>query len=134
MDRQHKKRNILYLRGEPNSGKTFIAQSLAKSAFFYGAVTQGTSSYAFMWQDCINKRLILINEPYFDIGMVETLKTNLEGTGTFVHKKMSGDEYSDPHLSSSQLIVIFEVTVLDRKKAFLPDASISTMTLNHTRL
>ncbi|CAL1286310.1 unnamed protein product, partial [Larinioides sclopetarius] len=28
--------------------------------------------------------------------MVETLKTILEGTGTFVHKKMSGDEYLHP--------------------------------------
>ncbi|GBM13034.1 hypothetical protein AVEN_161223-1 [Araneus ventricosus] len=28
--------------------------------------------------------------------MIETLKTTLEGTGTFVHKKMTGDEYFRP--------------------------------------
>ena len=51
-----------------------------------------------MWQDCINKRIIVINEPYFDAAMIEQLKIILEGTGTgtFVHKKMSNDEYLRP--------------------------------------
>lgn len=96
MDRCKKKRNSLYLCGEPNSGKTYIVRSLQKAAYFYGEVNQGTASYTFMWQDCVNKRLIVINEPYFDNAMIEQLKVILEGTGTFVHKKMSSDEYLRP--------------------------------------
>ncbi|GBL80925.1 hypothetical protein AVEN_26333-1 [Araneus ventricosus] len=63
---------------------------------FMGEITQGLSSYAFLWQDCINKRVIIINESYFDQAMVKQLKVVLEGTGIFVHKKMTGDEYLRP--------------------------------------
>lgn len=96
LDRQKRKLNTFVLIGEPNSGKTFIAKSLQKACRFYGEISQGTAGYAFMWQDCVNKRLIVINEPYFDECMVEQLKVVLEGTGTFVHKKNCSDEYLRP--------------------------------------
>lgn len=96
MDHKKRKQNTLIFQGLPNSGKTFIANSISKACIFYGAVSQGTAGYAFMWQDCINKRVIIINEPFFDLCMIESLKTVLEGTGTFVHKKNTGDEYLCP--------------------------------------
>lgn len=96
LDRMKKKKNTLYLCGEPNSEKIYITCSLQKAAFFYEEVNQGTSTYTFMWQDCINKCLIVINEPYFEPTMIEQLKVILEDTGTFVHKKMSSDEYLRP--------------------------------------
>lgn len=96
MDKNRRKLNTLILQGEPNSGKTFIAKSLQKASLFYGEVSQGIAGYTFMWQDCVNKRLIVINEPYFDNCMIEQLKIILEGTGTFVHKKNTCDEYLRP--------------------------------------
>nr|QVW56852.1 MAG: nonstructural protein [Emberiza spodocephala parvoviridae sp.] len=96
LDKKKRKLNTLILKGEPNSGKTFIAKSLQKAVRFYGEVTQGLSGYNFMWQDCVNKRLIVINEPYFDECMIEQLKVVLEGTGCFVHKKNNSDEYLRP--------------------------------------
>lgn len=96
MDKCKRKLNTLVLKGEPNSGKTFIAKSIQKACIFYGEVSQGTAGYSFMWQDCINKRVIIINEPFFDICMIEQLKVILEGTGTFVHKKNTSDEYLRP--------------------------------------
>lgn len=62
---QKKKKNTLYLHEEPNSGSTYIARSLQKAEFFYGEVNQGTASYTFMWQVCINKRLIALNNLTF---------------------------------------------------------------------
>ena len=50
-----------YLCGELNSGKTYITMSIQKATFFYREVNQGTASYNFMWQDCINKRIIIMN-------------------------------------------------------------------------
>lgn len=46
-----------------------------------------------MWKDCINKRIIVIKEPFFEQAIMEQLKFILEGTEAFVHKKMSSDEY-----------------------------------------
>lgn len=96
MDKKQRKKNTLVLKGEPNSGKTFIAKAIEKACIFYGEVTQGTAGYAFMWQDCTNKRVIVINEPFFDLTMIESLKAVLEGTGTFVHKKNTSDDYLRP--------------------------------------
>lgn len=96
LDKCKKKKNTLYFWGAPNSGKTCVTQSLQRAAYFYGEVNQGTASYIFMWQDCINKRLIVINKPHFDAAMIEQLKIILKGPGTFVHKKMSSDEYLRP--------------------------------------
>ncbi|GFY56902.1 nonstructural protein NS1 [Trichonephila inaurata madagascariensis] len=94
MDQKHRKLNTVVLEGEPNSGKTYIAKSLTKACIFYGDVS--TAVYGFMWQDSINKRMILINEPFFDNRCIEELKTILEGTGTFVKVKGKGDEYLRP--------------------------------------
>lgn len=96
LDRTPRKQNCICLTGEPNSGKTFIAKSMEKACIFYAEIVQGTAGYAFMWQDCINKRVIVINEPCFDYTIIETLKAVLEGTGTYVHKKNSSDEYLRP--------------------------------------
>lgn len=70
-------------------GKTYNARLLRKAVFFYREVNQGTASYTFMWQDRINKCLIIINEPYFDQAKIYQLIVILEGTGTIVHKNMS---------------------------------------------
>lgn len=96
MDKCYRKKNTLILQGAPNSGKTFIAKSLEKAAIFYSEISQGIAGYSFMWQDCVNKRLIVINEPYFDRCMIEELKMVLEGTGLFVKQKMKGDAYLKP--------------------------------------
>lgn len=96
MDRKMRKQNTIILEGTPNSGKTFIAKSICKACIFFGEVSQGSAGYAFMWQDCVNKRFIILNEPYFDNCMIEQLKIVLEGTGTFVHKKNCSDEYLRP--------------------------------------
>lgn len=95
-NRQNRKKNTLYLKGEPNSGKTYVAKSLEKAAKFYAEIVQGISGYTFMYQDAVDTRLIVFNEPYFDVCMIEQLKIVLEGTGTYVHKKNMSDEYLRP--------------------------------------
>lgn len=96
LDRKFRKKNTLILHGSPNSGKTFIAKSLEKACIFYGTITQGIGGYSFMWMDCVDKRVIICNEPFFDSSTIEELKIVLEGTGTFVHAKNIKDQYLRP--------------------------------------
>ncbi|KAF8789558.1 Retrovirus-related Pol polyprotein type-2 like protein [Argiope bruennichi] len=96
LDHKHRKLNCIILQGAPNSGKTYIAKSLEKATIFYAEVTQAVAGYSFMWMDCINKRLIVINEPFFSNNSIEELKMVLEGTGCRVKCKGKGDEYLRP--------------------------------------
>ncbi|GBO16608.1 hypothetical protein AVEN_50382-1 [Araneus ventricosus] len=96
MDRKHRKLNCVVLQGAPNSGKTFICKSIEKGSVFFAEVTQAVAGYSFMWMDCINKRFISINEPFFTDSAIEELKKVLEGTGCRVKCKGKGDEYLRP--------------------------------------
>lgn len=84
--------NCFYLHGESNSGKTWISQSIVTLMRYIGEVQGGSSGYTFMFQNCIQKSLILMNEPYFDNAMIESIKLVLEGSPTFVKIKCKDDD------------------------------------------
>lgn len=96
VDRNRPKVNTLMLQGESNAGKTYIVRSVLKLCKYFGEINQGIAGYQFMYADCINKRVISINEPYFDVAMIEQLKIVLEGRGTFVHVKNKKDDWLQP--------------------------------------
>lgn len=52
--------------------------------------------HRFMWQDCVNKRLVVLNEPFFDLETIEKSKEILEGSGTFVPVKSKADQFLEP--------------------------------------
>jgi non-structural protein NS1 len=94
MDRKRKKTNTFWMHGQSNAGKSFIARSLQELAVLYHCVPPGSNR--FMWQDCINKRLIVVNEPYLDEGAIEACKEIMEGNGAWVPVKNKPDQYLRP--------------------------------------
>ena len=78
------KNNLLCLEGVPNSGKSFIARSIA-SLFKYQNTCQGTSSFPFM--EIANASIGLIEEPVFSNDNLQTFKKLAEGTPTDVAVK-----------------------------------------------
>lgn len=96
LDKKQRKLNTFMMLGAPNSGKTFIAKSIEKACQFTGEICQGIAGYNFMWQECINKRCIIMNEPVFDNVMIEKLKIVMEGTGTMVAAKYKDEQYMRP--------------------------------------
>lgn len=94
IDMQNRKVNCLYLQGQPNSGKSLIAKSIANLCQLYHSVPPGSNR--FMFQDTIDKRLILLNEPLLDDTQIEASKEVLEGFGAFVPIKMKADGYLRP--------------------------------------
>lgn len=84
------KLNTFVLQGEPNSGKSLILRSLAPIFMTYGE-PRSDASYAFAWMDCIDKKLILWEEPLITDKSIEQLKLVLEGADTYVHVKNKCD-------------------------------------------
>ena len=78
------KSNLLCLEGVPNSGKSFIARSIA-GLFKYQNTCQGTSSFPFM--EIANASIGLIEEPVFTADNLQTFKKLAEGTPTDVAVK-----------------------------------------------
>ena len=75
------KQNLLCLEGVPNSGKSFIARSIA-SLYKYQNTCQGTTSFPFM--EIASASIGLIEEPVFSLDSLQTFKKLAEGTPTDV--------------------------------------------------
>jgi len=71
MDKVEAKINTLWLKGDPNGGKTQVAEN------------------------CINCRSIVINEPHFTDEWVETLKNMMEGCETAIDVKYKTSQTLD---------------------------------------
>jgi Parvovirus non-structural protein NS1 len=91
MDRGKKKVNTFWMHGISNAGKSYIARSMQQLAVLTHSVPPGSNR--FMWQDCINKRLIVVNEPYLDEAAVESCKEIMEGNGAYVPVKNKPDQF-----------------------------------------
>ena len=84
LTRAKPKTNLLCLEGVPNSGKSFIARSIA-ALYKYQNTCQGTSSFPFM--EIANASIGLIEEPVFTNDNLQTFKKFAEGTPTDVAVK-----------------------------------------------
>jgi hypothetical protein len=91
MDRKRPKVNCLWFHGKTNAGKSYLARSFERLAILFHSVPPGSNR--FMFQDCVNKRLIVLNEPYLDESSVEAVKEVLEGNGCYVPVKQKADQW-----------------------------------------
>lgn len=94
VDRARLKVNTLWLHEKNNASKTLIARSIMKLCITYHQVPPGSNR--FMFQDCVNKRIIIMNEPFFDEVQIEVCKRVFEGTGCFLPVKMKNDQLLIP--------------------------------------
>ena len=81
---QKPKQNLICLEGVPNSGKSYIARSIA-SLYKYQNTCQGTTSFPFM--ELASASIGLIEEPVFSGDSLQTFKKLAEGTPTDVAVK-----------------------------------------------
>ena len=78
--------NCLFLVGPSNSGKSFIAQSIA-SHFITGYASSANSLSEFSYENFLNKSLILMEEPFVTEGTCDDLKNIFAGANIQVGKK-----------------------------------------------
>ena len=78
--------------GEPNGGKTLLAQSIASAAVYYVVQSQMSGKSAFEFQDMLYCRCLLFNEPKVTDVTVETLKNILEGSEVTIDCKFKSGQ------------------------------------------
>jgi hypothetical protein len=94
INREVRKKNCLWLQGESNSGKSWIASSILTLCSLYTTIPSGMND--FMFQDCINKRIIGMNEPLVLESGLEQLKEILEGRECNVRVKYKPNQLMSP--------------------------------------
>lgn len=68
------KKNALYICGPPNSGKTYFVEMLAAFWLNPGYVANFVRGENFPLQDCVNKRILIWNEPSIAPSLFEDVK------------------------------------------------------------
>nr|QTZ83199.1 MAG: nonstructural protein [Tarsiger cyanurus parvoviridae sp.] len=81
------KKNTLMLEGGANGFKSFVVRSLIPFFMTWGEV-HGSGNYQFMFQGCLDKALIICEEPMFEPATAEQAKQVLEGAPTQIQVKM----------------------------------------------
>ncbi len=90
MDKKHHKKNCLTVVGPSNSGKTVvIGQPLAKICKFVGRVSNVNTAGNFAWENCVNCRLISVDEALFAPEHLDKYKQISGGESCIVDKKYS---------------------------------------------
>lgn len=80
LDRRIPKKNTLLLLGETNSGKTILfTEPLSALCTFVGRLTAAGQSSEFYYQECVNQRLITVDEILLTREMLQIFKVLLGG-------------------------------------------------------
>lgn len=95
LSRRDPKKNTFMLQGPTCAGKSWLLRSLIYFYPFYGEV-HGMGNYNFAYQGCLDKALILMEEPMLEPAVVDHAKKVLEGHETLVNVKCKGPQLLQP--------------------------------------
>lgn len=87
VNRVNPKLNTLFLKGQANSGKTLLLESIARACVYPCRINSFTGNSAFELADLQDARIGIFNEPTITETMVNTMKAILEGAKTAVNVK-----------------------------------------------
>lgn len=91
LNRSNGKKNCLNLIGEPTSFKSTFVQMVASAMINTGWCNKNNKYVSFGLQECARKRLIVMDDPNYDPGCFEQLKTIFSGNPTNIPIKFEGD-------------------------------------------
>ena len=96
------KTNTFLVYSPPSGGKNFFFDMLFTLLLNMGQLGTANKSNSFAFQDAVNRRIILWNEPNYESSMTDYLKTLFEGGDTKVRVKMLGDT----HIKRTPIIIL----------------------------
>lgn len=114
LEKVRPKVNTLFILGAPNSGKNFFFDSVIHLMINYGQMGNFTRHDNFPLQECVQRRVILWNEPAAESGSFETLKTILGGDTCNVKVKYMMDHI----LHRTPVIILSNNDIFPKDPAF----------------
>lgn len=91
LDKRIPKVNCMFILGEPNSGKNFLFDSIIASCVVSGQIGNFNKFNNFPLMECVNKRILLWNEPNCEPNAFDTLKMLFGGDSLSVRVKYEAD-------------------------------------------
>lgn len=73
-EKRIKKLNSMFIRGPPNSGKSWFIDMISSFYINVGYVGNFNKSNAFPLNDCVNRRILIWNEPNIELNAFDTVK------------------------------------------------------------
>jgi len=130
VNRQNGKKNCLWLWGESNAGKTQLMKAFVDTVCpgMYGIPLSNVRS-AFMFGNCVNKRLIFWEEPMINAENIEAVKNMFAGGSFSVDVKYRDNIIVDPtpvivtsnHHPTWNLVPDCAKTIMNRVEVFKMD-------------
>lgn len=102
LDRRNGKCNTVFVQSPPNGGKNLFFDAVVHYYFSFGQIGNFTRFQNFPLMECVEKRILLWNEPQCESGSFETLKMLLGGDTLNVKVKYE----SDTILSKTPIVVL----------------------------
>lgn len=87
LDRKEEKKNCLQIKGPSNAGKTLFAKICASLCLVKGQIANFNKYSQFPLQDCVDKRILLWDEPNCEPSAFDTCKMIFAGDPTMANIK-----------------------------------------------
>lgn len=114
IDKKVPKKNTIFVLSEPNAGKNFFFDTFIHYCINFGQMGNFNRYCTFPLMECVDKRIILWNEPVMEPSATETLKCILGGDTCNAKVKFQGDAV----ITRTPVIVLSNNDVFPKDKAF----------------
>lgn len=114
IDRRVPKKNSLFVLSPPNAGKNFFFDACIHYCINFGQMGNFNRYCTFPLMECVDRRIILWNEPVMEASASETLKCILGGDTCNAKVKYQGDAV----ISRTPVIILSNNDVFPKDQAF----------------
>lgn len=114
MDKKILKKNSIFILSAPNAGKNFFFDSFIHFCINFGQMGNFNRYCSFPLMECVDRRVILWNEPVMEASAVETLKMILGGDTVNAKVKYQNDAV----ITRTPVIVLSNNDIFPKDEAF----------------
>lgn len=114
MDKKIPKKNSIFILSDPNAGKNFFFDAVVHYCINYGQMGNFNRYCQFPLQECVDRRIILWNEPVMEACASETLKCIFGGDTCNAKVKYQGDAV----IMRTPVIILSNNDVFPKNEAF----------------
>lgn len=92
LDKRIPKKNCIAIKSPPSAGKNFFFDMICAIFVNYGQLGRANKQNLFAFQEAPNKRVLIWNEPNYEMAMTDTIKMMMAGDPYNVRVKHSADQ------------------------------------------